>query len=234
MGLLGTFQDCEDSDCVVKCRGAEFKVHQSTLREASPLLDVYFGCCSKKDEKVVLGLHDFGMHTVQALLEFMYCANYSLGSDTIKDLKTKCETGPEAMGTAAFWNSENTIGQENLVAACMFHMTVGIAARYYEMNSLDDLSRHKFEMSLSGVEAEGLAQVARNADRPTVDLETQRLVARAVVGAMQNEDNKHHLKYLDMSKMSEEFRKLVNENLACRLKAEENLSKRLQRTGVLL
>ncbi|CAI6099241.1 unnamed protein product [Clonostachys chloroleuca] len=234
MLLLAMFQDCEDSDCVVKCRGAEFKVYQSTLRKASPLLDVYFGCCSKKGEKEVLLLHDFRVYTVQALLEFMYCANYSLGSDTIKDLKTECETGPKAMGTGAFWNSKNTIGQKNLVAACMFHMTVGIAARYYGMNSLDDLSRHKFEISLSGVEAEGLAQVARNADRLTVDLETRRLVARAVVGAMQNDDNKHDFKYLDMSKMSEEFRKLLNENLACRLKAEENLSKRLQGTGVLL
>jgi hypothetical protein len=231
MGLLARFQDCEDSDCVVKCRRAEFQVHQNTLREASPILDAYFGCCSKKDKKVVLRLHDFRMHTVQALLEFMYCANYSSGPDTIENLEPEYETGPEAMGTAAFCDSMNPIVQKNRVAACKFHMTVGIAARYYEMNSLDDLSRRKFMSSLSGVEAKGLAQVVRNAHRLTVDLETQRMVARAVGGAMQNENNKHHFKYL---KISKEFHRLVNEDLACRLKAEENLSKRLQGTGALL
>ncbi|CAG9985025.1 unnamed protein product [Clonostachys byssicola] len=184
MELLAWLQDCEDSDCVVKCGDAEFKVHQSILREASPLLDVYLSCSSTKHKKVVSVPHNFGMYTMQALLEFMYDDNYSFEPDTK--------------------------GQKDLVAACKFHITVGIAARWYEMDgedSLDDLSRRKLKSSLPGVEADGLAQIVRSANQLAVDFKTQRMVARAVARAMQNENNKHYFKHLDMS---EDFRGLVN------------------------
>ncbi|CAH0047291.1 unnamed protein product [Clonostachys solani] len=223
--LLARFQGCEDGDCVVKCRGAEFKVHRSTLREHSPILDAYIACCDKKDEKVVLELHNFSVQTVQALLEFMYCANYSLGRDTIKDLEPECGSGPEVMGTGAYWDAVTAIGQKNLLAACKFHIRVGIAARYYQMNSLDDLSGRKFESSLSGVQVDGLAVVVQNADRLIVDVETQRMVAGAVAGAIQKEDNKHHLENL---KMTKGFRGLVAEHLECWRKADEAVLKRLR------
>ncbi|VUC28788.1 unnamed protein product [Clonostachys rosea] len=211
MKLLARFQDCKDSDCVVQCRGASFKVEQAKLRDKSPFFDDVIGGCYKNVEKVVLSVQHFRPHTIDAVLEFMYRNDYSLGLDIMRDLEPECETWAEAKGTAESWD--------------LFHLAVGVAARFYEMESLSDHSRKKFGSCLSGVQAKGLAKLVPKADQLTIDLETQRMVAGAVAGAMQNEDNKSHFEFL---KMTDEFRGLVEEYLEYRRKAREAVSKRLQ------